>query len=131
MHVNGGIILCQFYTRINKIVGPAVGIGIHLGTDHIMGADQLHTGLMNLGIIIHRTVRHTGAAQQADPPLPGGASQRLLHCLGCARDLHCTTDTLAAGDNAFSSGKFSAHRLRNSFSVPKFLFGTHMIHLQP
>lgn len=32
---------------------------------------------------------------------------------------------------AFSSGKFSVHRLRNSFSVPKFLFGTHMIHLQP
>ena len=26
---------------------------------------------------------------------------------------------------AFSSGKFSVHRLRNSFSVPKFLFGTH------
>ena len=35
------------------------------------------------------------------------------------------------GGNKFSSGKFSAHRLRNSFSVPKFLFGTHMIHLQP
>ena len=33
--------------------------------------------------------------------------------------------------HTFSSGKFSAHRLRNSFSVPKFLFGTHMIHLQP
>ena len=32
---------------------------------------------------------------------------------------------------AFSSGKFSVHRLRNSSSVPKFLFGTHMIHLQP
>ena len=31
----------------------------------------------------------------------------------------------------FSSGKFSVHRLRNSFSAPKFLFGTHMIHLQP
>ena len=35
------------------------------------------------------------------------------------------------GGNKFSSGKFSVHRLRNSFSVPKFLFGTHMIHLQP
>ena len=35
------------------------------------------------------------------------------------------------GGNAFSSGNFSVHRLRNSFSVPKFLFGTHMIHLQP
>ena len=32
---------------------------------------------------------------------------------------------------SFSSGIFSVHRLRNSFSVPKFLFGTHMIHLQP
>ena len=33
--------------------------------------------------------------------------------------------------HTFSSGKFSVHRLRNSFSVPKSLFGTHMIHLQP
>ena len=27
VHLKGGIILCKLYIKINKIVGPAVGIG--------------------------------------------------------------------------------------------------------